>query len=197
MPKIVDHDQRRREILEATWRVIARQGIEAATIREIAREAGYSNGVLSHYFANKDDILASAHRLAFQRVYERFAAAEDGSLSGIAALRRALYEALPLDDERRVEAVLDVSFWSQAMVNESLNAIRRDSILHGRHWWIGMLATAKRQGEITTNVDDEVMCDEIQALIDGISVQAVLYPNDMTPERQQVLADAYLERIST
>ena len=38
MPKIVDWDARRDEILSATWRVIARDGIARATIRAIARE---------------------------------------------------------------------------------------------------------------------------------------------------------------
>ena len=36
MPKIVDHDERRRSIIEATWRVIAREGIASATTRGIA-----------------------------------------------------------------------------------------------------------------------------------------------------------------
>ena len=195
MPKIVDHEQRRREILEATWRVIAQQGIEAATIREIAREAGFSSGVLSHYFSNKEDILISAHRLAFQRVVERASLANEGAI-GIAAVRTALYEALPFDEERHIEAVLDVSFWSQALVNDRLNAVRRDSIVGGRGWWIGMLQSGRDRGEMASAVSNDVLVDQIQVLIDGISVQAVMYPDDMIPERQRAIADAFLDGIS-
>ncbi len=36
MPKEVDHDARREELLEAVWQVIARDGIDRATIRVIA-----------------------------------------------------------------------------------------------------------------------------------------------------------------
>ena len=39
MPKIVDADQRRQELAEATARVIARAGVDAASMREIAAEA--------------------------------------------------------------------------------------------------------------------------------------------------------------
>ncbi|PRY67272.1 TetR family transcriptional regulator [Glaciihabitans tibetensis] len=195
MPKIVDHDQRRREILQATWRVIANQGIDAATIREIAREAGFSNGVLSHYFTNKEEILISAHRLAFQQVYDRASKANEG-IVGIEAVRRALYEALPLDAERRIEAILDVSFWSQALVNDRLNAVRRDSIMGGREWWKAMLLDGRARNEIVASLSDDVLCDEIQALIDGISVQAVMYPDDMIPSRQKAMADAFLSRIT-
>ena len=69
MPKIVDHELRRQELLAATWRVIARTGIVGVTTREIAREAGFSTGVLAHYFADKEDILAAALRLSHQQVY--------------------------------------------------------------------------------------------------------------------------------
>ena len=60
MPKIVDHDERRRSLIEATWRVIAREGIASATTRGIAREAGCSSAVLAHYFADKAELMASA-----------------------------------------------------------------------------------------------------------------------------------------
>ena len=65
MPKEVDHDQRREELLEAVWRVIARDGMEGTTIRAIAKETGWSTGVLAHYFGDKDDIISSALRLAY------------------------------------------------------------------------------------------------------------------------------------
>jgi AcrR family transcriptional regulator len=194
MPKIVDHEQRRREILEATWRVIARQGIDAATIREIAKEAGFSNGVLSHYFTNKDEILISAHRLAFQQVYDRATRANQDAV-GVEAVRRALYEALPLDEERRIEAVLDVSFWSLALVNDKLNRVRFESIVSGREWWKTLLASGRERTEIVSALTDDVICDEIQALIDGISVQAVMYPDYMVPDRQKAMADAFISRI--
>ena len=44
VPKIVDHEHRRQELVEAVWRVIGRVGIDGVTIREIAVESGYSTG---------------------------------------------------------------------------------------------------------------------------------------------------------
>ena len=57
MPRIVDVDVRRAELTDATARVIARSGIEAATMREIAAEAGWTTGALTHYFADKRELL--------------------------------------------------------------------------------------------------------------------------------------------
>ena len=73
MPKIVDWDERRDEILSATWRVIARDGITGATIRAIAKEANCSRGILGHYFDDKADILGSALVLSHRRVGTRMA----------------------------------------------------------------------------------------------------------------------------
>ena len=53
MPKIVDHDERREEILSAAIRVIDSVGLDNTTTRAIALESGYSNGVLSHYFSGQ------------------------------------------------------------------------------------------------------------------------------------------------
>ncbi|MDQ1250665.1 MAG: hypothetical protein QG597_5044, partial [Actinomycetota bacterium] len=51
MPKIVDHEARRREIVEAMWRIVQREGFAAVSVRSVAAEAGLSKASISHYFA--------------------------------------------------------------------------------------------------------------------------------------------------
>src|SRR5215475_9279726 len=122
MPKIVNWDERRDEILSATWRVIARDGIAKATIRAIAREAHCSAGILAHYFDDKADILGAALLLSHRRVGARMTAAADG-LAGLAALRAVMLEALPLDDLRDLEAQIEISFWGRALGNAALSEL--------------------------------------------------------------------------
>ena len=123
MPKIVDWDARRDEILAATWRVIARDGIARATIRAIAREADCSRGILAHYFDDKADILGSALLLSHRRVVARMEARAAG-LTGLAALRVIMLEALPLDSERDLEAQIEISFWGRALGNPALRRLQ-------------------------------------------------------------------------
>ena len=66
MPKIVDHEVRRTETAEAFWRVVARQGIEGANIRAVAAEAGWSRGIVEHYFENKEELVLYACRRAIE-----------------------------------------------------------------------------------------------------------------------------------
>src|SRR4051794_316316 len=107
MPKLVDHDIRRREIVEAAWRIIAHKGIDEVTTREIAREAGYSHGVLAHYFDTKDDILLAAQRLSHERIDARYED-EISGVDAIDALRAVLHDNLPEDDQRALETRIEM-----------------------------------------------------------------------------------------
>ena len=51
MPKVVDVEQRKTELAAAVARVIARSGIEGASMRQVAAEAGWTTGTLVHYFS--------------------------------------------------------------------------------------------------------------------------------------------------
>ncbi|UGU33126.1 TetR/AcrR family transcriptional regulator [Mycolicibacterium smegmatis] len=194
MPKVVDHDERRREVLDATWRVIGSEGLEALTLRRIAQEAGCSNGVLAHYFRNKEDILVSAHQLAFARARKRIVEATDG-VGGITALRLAILEALPLDAERLLEAQVDVSFLGQAVGNPYLREIRSASNADSRALWAQFVVDAQRRGDIRTDEDTQIIVDEILAVVESLSVEAIINPGRMTPDHQVYLVDRLLARL--
>ncbi|WP_121257733.1 TetR/AcrR family transcriptional regulator [Nocardioides ferulae] len=194
MPKIVDHDERRREVLDATWRVIGRVGLEATTVRRIAEEAGYSYGVLAHYFKDKDDILVSAHRLAFAQARDRIMAAT-ADRTGVDALRRAMLEALPLDAERFLEAQVDVSFLGRAVASDHLREIRSKSNADARWLWAAFVEQAQEDGEIAPDEDPELVADEVMALIDSVSIQAIIDPERVGPEHQLLLVERLLGRL--
>jgi len=71
MPKIVDHAQRRDEIALVACRVVADHGFDRASMVRIARGAGYTTGMLAHYFDTKQDIIIAALRLILRRIDER------------------------------------------------------------------------------------------------------------------------------
>jgi len=194
MPKIVDHEERRAEVLEATWRVIATRGLDAATVRQIAKEAGVSSGVLAHYFTDKDDILVQAHRLAYDRVFRRVEE-KVGRFAGIEALRATLYETLPMDENRRIEAIIDVSYIGRALNDPRLKLVRQESARVAREWWLGVLTATAAGGHLAVDTDLGLLVDQILVFIDGVSLQSVVFPELMTPELQKQLADDLIARI--
>jgi AcrR family transcriptional regulator len=191
MPKIVDWDARRDEILSATWRVIARDGIARATIRAIAREARCSPGILAHYFDDKADILGSALLMSHRRVAARMDAGTAG-LAGLEALRVVMLEALPLDGRRDLEAQIEISFWGRALGTAELRDLQHTEF---DHLWDRLhrhLAEARDRGELASPVDLGLATHQLVVLIDGLSAERVLYPDRVTPRRQIEMLDALL-----
>jgi AcrR family transcriptional regulator len=191
MPKIVDWDARRDEILSATWRVIARDGIARATVRAIAKEAGCSAGILAHYFDGKADILGSALLMSHRRVVARMQARAAG-LTGLAALRVIMAEALPLDAERDLEAQIEISFWGRALGNPALRQLQHAEFDQFARRLRGHLAEARKEGELREGVDLDLGAHQLLVLIDGLSAQRVLYPDRVRPARQRQMLDELL-----
>lgn len=192
MPKIVDWDARRDEILSATWRVIARDGLARATIRAIAREARCSPGILAHYFDDKADILGSALLMSHRRVAARMDAGTAG-LSGLEALEVVMLEALPLDEGRDLEAQIEISFWGRALGTAELRELQHTEFDHlcarlRRH-----LQEAGDRGELAGSVDIGLATHQLVVLIDGLSAERVLYPGRVTPQRQIEMLESLLD----
>src|SRR5260370_782561 len=194
MPKIVDWDARRDEILSATWRVIARDGIAGATIRAIAREADCSRGILAHYFDDKADILGSALVMSHRRVVARMDARAAG-LTGLAALRVVMLEALPLDSERDLEAQIEISFWGRALRNPALRTLQHAELDRFPPRLPPYPAEAEKDGELRDGVDITLAAHQLLVLIDGLSAERGLYPDRVSPDRQQQMLEELLDRL--
>src|ERR1700692_2346778 len=100
MPKIVDHAKRREEIAHVACKVVASHGFEQGTMARIARAAGYTTGMVAHYYESKQDIILAALRLILLRIEGRLTREREG---GDANLLNALSEALALDAQRFTE----------------------------------------------------------------------------------------------
>ena len=122
MPKIVDHDKRRDEIALVACRVVAEHGFDQATIVRIAREAGYTTGMVAHYYDTKQEIVIAALRLILRRIEERLTrpVGEGEVAPDLLAL---LTEALPVDEHRFIECAFWTAFWGQVSADKKLKRI--------------------------------------------------------------------------
>lgn len=198
MPKLVDHDARREELLAAVARVIVRDGLDRVTVRSIAEETGWSSGVLAHYFADKDDIITSALRLTHARIRTRWDDKLAG-LGGLAALRELVLDNLPLDDERERETRLLINYWSGSLRTDDDVTADEDSWRRGPRLvdrLAGLVAEAQGAGEIAADEAPGDIAERLLCLIDGMSLHALLDPTRVTRERQLALATQELDRLA-
>jgi AcrR family transcriptional regulator len=191
VPKIVDHDERRLELVDATWRIIARNGLEGATMREIAMEAGFANGALKPYFPTKDTLLEFAFSHVFNRTNRRIAEVTAGR-TGLAALRAFCLEVLPLDEERINEARIVIPFWQKAVNDPQKALIHQQSM---NEWLAAIrrcLKEARDAGGISTAVDDDALAGQLLNMLLGAQIEAALAPAGRTDFGHERQLEGYL-----
>jgi TetR/AcrR family transcriptional regulator, transcriptional repressor of bet genes len=177
MPKIVDHDQRRDEIALVACRVVAEQGFSRATIVRIAREAGYTTGMIAHYFDSKQDIIIAALRLNLRRIEERLARPAPDLLA-------LLSESLPLDTQRYTECAFWTAFWGHVSADKRLKRI--NAWVHREYMRLFERCLAGSWAEWPSwpaAVRDQVL-RSVVTFINGITASAVVSRSDWPPERQ-------------
>lgn len=194
MPKVVDHQQRRQELVEAAWRVIARVGLDELTMRDIAAESGYSTGTLAHYFADKDDILRVALERADDDIRRRLSALPE-DLHPVERLTRALSEALPFDEERRFELTLDVNFWARALNRPSLRSLQHRDHDEWRTRVLGLVHAVLDRHPRPGMVDAGQITDVLVAFVDGVGLHGLIYPEHMTADRIRALLEAQVRAL--
>ena len=191
MPRVVDHDARREQIVSAAVHVIAREGMDAATVRRIAAAAGHSSGVLDHYFRGKDDILLQALQFSHERIRRRVLTAMVGQ-SGLEALRTLLRDNLPTDEERVDETRLEMQFWALSMTDDALSSLQHEVAEELRKAVRKRVREAVAADELSPDLDVDLVADQLLGFVDGLSVRAVLYPSRFPPSRQLALLDGQL-----
>ncbi|MEO3798237.1 TetR family transcriptional regulator C-terminal domain-containing protein [Nonomuraea sp. B10E15] len=196
MPKIVDHDQRREEIVRVVWEVISREGIEGATVRKVAEAAGLSAGGLRHYFDNQRGLLRFAAEAIARSVTRRISAHLRADVPGERRAQLMLEELLPLDGDRRVEVDVWLACLMRSHVDESLARLRRTGWAGERH--ICRLAVASchglplhdQPGQEFAQASLERQAQRLHVFIDGLTLQTATYPEKFTPQSvRQIVHD--------
>jgi len=185
-------DSKRVTALSATLRVIARDGLEKTTIRSIAKESGCSAGSLAHYFSDKEDILRQTLELADARISKRISDIISETEPNF-ALREVLAQVLPIDNDRTVELTLDVNFWGRALIHPELRGLEHQDHDRWRNIVLELVTsiTSSRKSEISAiNLTDVLI-----AFLDGLGLQALIYPELFPPDRQLELLDLQLSRL--
>jgi len=172
----------REELAEAAWRRVAYEGLEGATIRGVASEAGTSTGRVVHYFRSKDELLLEALRYADRRFSARVNDRLQ-SLKGLAAVEALMFEELPLDDQRRAEWRVWLAFWSRGSVHAELGEENRRRILRWRNLLLELMGRAVELGEIAPDLDVESESERIIAMVNGLGVQAMFAPEILSRRR--------------
>lgn len=166
--------QRQTRILDAAERVFARAGFHAATMNDVAVEAGMSPGNLYRYFASKDAIIAGMAERDRTMIAADFASLDPAKgklLDQLDALGRR-----HLVDEPREKAIIALQIWAEAARNPqmaSMCAAIDGTVIGGL---AAAIAGAKASGELPADLDDARFLQAIFMMADGFFCRRAMDP---------------------
>ena len=190
MPRIVDHDQRRRDLSRAVWELIREEGLKAVTIRAVAAGSGWSSGAVRHYLPTREAILAFAAE-ELRNEFKLYLQSRPITGDPVVDVRALLIRYLPLDDFGKSMLEIWLAFVGvatsgqsgakRANVYDDLNEMLTDTI--------GSLATAGHveMGDVPT------VTVEVHAMLDGLSGHLLL--GQVTEQGAEDAIDSWLARV--
>jgi AcrR family transcriptional regulator len=172
VPKIVDHDQRRQEYLDAVWRVVARDGAGAVSVRSVAKEAEVSKTNLTYYFPTRVELLAAAADRLLDEA-ERKLGAFDLTQVDFDSATQAVLISIPTSTARRRQSEIWLLLVAERREDPQIHKILarlngrvRDALVSG----LELLGEA---GLVHPGRDVELEAARLHALIDGLSLQTI------------------------
>ncbi|MFI9591355.1 TetR/AcrR family transcriptional regulator [Nonomuraea sp. NPDC052265] len=192
-PAAGDREARREDVSQAVWQVLADKGFGGLTLRAVAAAMGVSTGLLMHYFPTKRALVGHALDLLERRTAAR---PRREAPAGLAALRAALLDILPLGPADVARNRVWVSSWDLALADDDLGAGQAARYARLRSALRAHLETARDLGELPPAADPERLAASAVAFTHGLVVQALFDPGRFTDDIQTALLDDFLASIA-
>jgi AcrR family transcriptional regulator len=191
VPKVVDIDERRAQLIAATSEAIAREGLGNVTLRSIARSAGWTTGIVTHYFADKRSLLMATFQYRADRARRQI----EESVARGESLLDATISTLPLDAESLLDWRVSVSYIGASIGDEEMGLLHRRRLDTFSTTVRTALKEEQRAGRLPATLDTTVEADRLVVVINGIAIQAVLHTDHYTPARQRAIVEAHLRSL--
>jgi AcrR family transcriptional regulator len=184
-------DRRREAIVAAALDVAVVKGLGATTVRDVAARMGTSSGLIHHYFASMDEVLAAAFEQVATQDLELSARLMAAADTPIEALRVFFRTYTPADKDWAFQLWLDA--WAEAARRPAVQATSRRLNLE----WQALLERTIVQGVrggVFTCTDPEGAAWRILSLLDGLALQVVAHGTTISREDVVAWSTAAAER---
>lgn len=194
VPRIVDHVRRREDLARLVVGIVQREGAEHATVRRIAKVGGFSSGVLTHYFRDKDELIGFAFRWVAGETFHGLEQAVAAAAPGLPRLRAALEFMVPATTEPSFTRVW-LSLWGGAMGNPALARVHREYYARWRRYLRRFLDEAVRRGQVAAPASPRDATDLLATAIDGLWIGASFEPSRYPLRRRRALVAQLLRAV--
>lgn len=167
MPRVSEEhkEQVRQRLLDAAWRVVERDGVEATTTRAILDEAEMSAGALYSYFQSKDELLSVLTEEKVAEALTLVAAQGDHEEGESGPLLR--FAARLLAEPNRIPAL--TAFRGRMTTDPAVNAAIRDVNAGMVERFSPLVTAAQESGDFAATHDAEALVELVDLVVDGLN----------------------------
>lgn len=187
-----DHNAKRVEIADAACEVILRVGLERTSLNDIAREQGYTTGVLRHYFHDKEELLLFTKNRLFDNMFKQMRAAAE-SEQGVDRLTAMALENVPATPKAVKMWRVLAAFNGRAIGNTALMRLQSRRYAKGWDLYINEIDDLQSAGHVGPNIDPRLEGFGICSFVEGLAAQVVMAPKTWGEKQLSQLVTRYVD----
>ena len=176
---------RRREIMESCYQVIARKGLEGATLKQIGKEMGVSPSLLMHYFASKEELILALVDYMVERMDRTYHRAIKQTDSAKERLTLYIDKNFDFEIPQSVEDKVFYGSFYLALSDERIRARFRRMYEHDHQMIVGLIKDYMEETGIE-NLDPDLLAIQLISTIEGFYLYRVVHGD--SPELNQAAA---------
>jgi len=194
-PRRRPDDGRRAQLIAAATRVVARDGVAAATTRRIAQEAGVPHGLVHYWFSGKDELLEEVVQgmlRQLEAVTSEPAAGPSGRSAAADVIERfrSAFSVVEGDDRGRQIALFELTTWSLRSAEH--REVARTQYAAYRATAASVTSAWLAEYNVDLPVSPDVLAQFVAALFDGVNLAWLADPDGTQPDKIFALASTLL-----
>lgn len=192
MPKLIDPIERKQSIAQATWKIMMERGMEGASSRNIAKEAGLSLGALRYYFSSQEELMIYAEALVFERLTDKTGEIFQQEQTPLEKIIDVLMAFLPAGGELEIEAKVRLIFKLHGRCSNKVYQEEQDAALQAIK---NIMSNLILLNLLKRELDVPLETDRLINLLDGMVLDAMVRPERSNREQQRKMIVYHLKMI--
>lgn len=192
MPKLIDPIERKQLIAQATWKIMLERGMESASARNIAKEAGLSLGALRYYFSSQEELMLYAEALVFERLTDKSIEIFQEEQPPLEKIIAVLMAFLPTADELETEAKVRLIFKLHGCPGKKTYQEEQDVAMQAIK---NIMSNLILLNLLKRELDVPLETDRLIHLLDGMVLDAMVRPERSSREQQRKMIVYHLNTI--
>jgi len=185
-------EERQLQLIQATVRSVAKNGLSDTTMATVAREAGLSQGIINLHFRSKERLLVETLRYMADEYNTSWEKALDSAgpspVERLAALVEVDFK-MPVCDPDKL--AMWFAFWGESKSRPTYRKLCRTRDVYYRKELASLCQLLIEEGGYQ-GIDAKVLATGLSAMTEGLWLDLLISPRSMTREQARNICMAYL-----